>query len=73
MRQAFLPVSGKPLAVFGNGINVTGQGQRDDIGVQSVNDRAGLLARAAVGLLNGHILASFGFPMFGEGCVEFDI
>jgi len=43
------------LAVFGNGINVTSQGQRDDIGVESVNDRAGLLARATVGLFDGRV------------------
>jgi len=66
VRQAFLPVFGDQAAVADQGLYVTGQRQRDHIGVNAVNDRTGLLARAAVRLLDAHVLAGLGLPVFGK-------
>jgi hypothetical protein len=52
LRQALLPVGGDQLALVGDGVDVIGQRQGDDIGLQAVDHRAGLLARAAVRLLD---------------------
>ena len=54
-------------------VGVTGQSQRGYIGVQAVDDGAGLLARAAVRLLDTHVLPGFAFPVLGKGLVEFGI
>ncbi len=71
VRQALLPIRGEEAAFFGNDINVVSEGERDDIGVQAVNDSAGLFAGAAVGLLDDDGVAGLFLPIFGEGGVEF--
>jgi len=60
-------------AGLGHGIDVSGQRQRDDIGLQPVDDRAGLFAGAAVGLLDLELLAVLLFPIRGKGLVDFGI
>ena len=70
LRQALLPGGVEQAAVLGDGVDVVGQGQRHHVGLQPVDDRAGLLARAAVRLLHGHVLAGPGFPAPGELHVE---
>ncbi len=44
-------------AAFGDRIDVVGQRQRDDVGLQAVDHRARLLAGAAVRLLDGDVVA----------------
>ncbi len=70
MRQAVLPVSGNQLRLVMQRVNVIGQRQRDDIGLQAINHRTRLLAGAAVGLLDADGVAGLGLPLFGEGRVE---
>ena len=69
-RQLGLPVLGDLAAVLGDGVDVVGQGQRHHVGVETVDDRARLLARAAVRLIDLHLVASLGLPILGEGRVE---
>ena len=73
MRQAFLPVLRQPLAVLVQGVHVTGQGQGDHVGLQPVNHRTRLLARAAVRLFDAHVLPGFGLPVLDESSVELGI
>ena len=56
VRQPLLPVR-RQQPGLGDGVDVVGQRQRDHVGLQPVDDRARLLARAAVRLLDGHVLA----------------
>ena len=69
VRQARLPVHRQQLAVRCNRIDVAGERERDDVGGQAVDDRARLLARAAVRLLDRDVVARLGFPVLGEGRV----
>ena len=69
MLQALLPVLGHQPAIFDQCIHITGQRQRDHIGINAVNHRPRLLARAAVRLLDRDNLASLGPPVFDEGGV----
>ena len=64
---------GELLGVFVQGVGVTGQRQRGDIGVQPVNDGAGLFTRSTERLLEAQVLVSLGFPVRGKGLVEFDL
>ena len=73
VRQALLPVFGNPATVGVQGIGVARQGQRGHIGFQPVDDGAGLLARSAVALLDGHVLAGLGLPVLGKGLVELHV
>ena len=57
LRQALLPVGRQGLAEFGDFVDVIGQGQGHDVGTQTVDHPTGLLARAAVGLLDFHRVA----------------
>ncbi len=70
MRQAFLPVRPEQLGLFGDGIDVVGKGLRYDVGFEAVDHRPGLFASAAVGLLDGDVIAGLGLPVLGEGGVE---
>src|SRR5439155_7414424 len=54
--KPFLP-AGRDEAAFLDGVDVVGQGQRDDVGLEAVDDRSGLLARAAMRLVDGDRLA----------------
>jgi hypothetical protein len=49
--QAALP-GGIEKAASGNGVDVVGEGERDDVGVEAVDDGARLSARSAVRLLD---------------------
>ena len=69
MGQALLPVGGDQLALLVEGVHVVGEGQGDDVGLEAVDHRAGLLAGAAVGLLDGDHLVVAVLPVFGEGGV----
>ena len=73
MRQLLLPVRREPAAVFHQCVGVAGQRQRDHVGIQAVDDRAGLLAGAAMRLFDGDVLTGGGFPVFGESGVVFDV
>ena len=73
VRQALLPILGDPATVGVQRIGVARQRQRGYVGVQPVDDGAGLLARAAVALLDGHVLAGLGLPVLGKRLVELHI
>ncbi len=48
----FCQSAGSSFALLGDRVDVVGQRQRDDVGLQAVDHRARLLARAAVRLLD---------------------
>src|SRR5947209_2592347 len=50
----------------GKHINVIGQCEGDDIGLESVDDRTGLCARTAMREADLHIHAGLGFPILRE-------
>ena len=54
------------MRLLGNGVNVVRQRERDDVGLQAVNDRARLFAGAAVRLLDDDGVAGFVLPVFRE-------
>ena len=58
------------LRVLDDGVDVAFERQRHDVGVEPVDDGAGLLAGAAMRLLDGHGLAGVGLPLGGESGVE---
>jgi hypothetical protein len=66
LRQALLPVLGQQLAELADLVDVAGQGQGHHVGLEAVDHRAGLLARAAVRLLHGHRLVALGLPVLAE-------
>ena len=72
-RQALLPVGRHQTAVLDQGIHVRSQTQGHHVGIQAVDHRAGLLARAAMRLLDRHILTGLGLPVLGEGLVVLHI
>ena len=72
LRQPALPVLGD-LALLRDGVDVVGQRQRHDIGIQPVDHRARLLARAAMRLVDPQRIAALGFPVRGERLVVLDI
>jgi hypothetical protein len=73
VRQALLPVGLEPAAVLDQCVGVPGQRQRGHVGIETVDDRARLLARAAVRLLDRHVLARLALPVPGKSLVEFDV
>ncbi len=48
VRQALLPIFIDQIAARRDGIDIVRERQRDDIGFQSIDDRAGLLGGAVV-------------------------
>ena len=68
--KRFCQSAGKQPGVLGNRVDVVSQGQGDNVGLQSIDHRAGLLAGAGMGLLNGDRLAGLRLPVFGEGLIE---
>ena len=62
--------AGHLAGLLGDRVDVAGERQRHDIGVEAVDDRAGLLARAAMRLLDRDVFAGLGLPVGGEGLVE---
>ena len=69
MRQPRLPVPGQQSAL-GNRIDIVRQRQRDHVGIEAVDHRTRLLARAAMRLLDLQIVAGFRLPLPGESLVE---
>ena len=70
VRQAGLPVFREGLAQLGDFVDVTGQGQGDNVGAQAVDYGTALLARATVGLLDLDVVTRVGLlPVVGELCV----
>src|SRR6202023_2983139 len=67
--QAALP-GGGPQAGGGDGSDVVGQVEGDDGALEAVDDRARLLAGAAVRLLDSHLLAGPRLPGTGERGAE---
>ena len=65
-----LPVGRNEAAVLGELIDVAGERQRHDVGLEAVDHRARLLARAAVRLLDRDVFAGLRLPVLGEGGVE---
>ncbi len=57
--------------MLGKLVHVASESERHDIGVETVDNGARLLARAAVRLLDGHVFVGGRLPVLGEGCVEF--
>ncbi len=68
--QTGLPVGRQRPCLLGDLVDVVGQRQGDHVGLQAVDHRAGLLARAAVRLPNGHVLSGLALPVGGELGVE---
>ena len=66
----FCQSAGQQLAVLGDRVDVGGKRQRDDVGVETVDHRARLLAGAAVRLLDRDLLAGLRLPLLGERRVE---
>jgi hypothetical protein len=71
MWQAFLPIGRDELGFFANRIDVISQRKRDHISFQTIDHGPRLLARTAVGLLDGERIARLGFPVFRKSGVEF--
>ena len=72
LRQPLLPVRGDQ-ALGGDGVDVIGQRQRDDVGLQAVDHGARLRAGAAMRLLDLDALAGFLLIGRGERLVEIRI
>ena len=70
MRKLGGPVFGQLVGLVGDLVDVACQRQGHDIGLQTVNHRAGLLAGAPVRLIDGDRLARPGLPVGCEGGVE---
>ena len=68
--RRFCQSAGDQLAVLGDRVDVVGERQRHDVGLEAVDDRARLLARAAVRLVDGDVVAGLRLPVLGEGRVE---
>ncbi|MFT3784724.1 MAG: hypothetical protein QM770_00975 [Tepidisphaeraceae bacterium] len=71
--EPLLPVGVDELGLVGDGVDVVAKGERDDVGLQAVDDRPGLLAAAAVRDVHFDVLAGLGLPVLGELGVEVDI
>jgi len=50
-------------------VDVGSEGQGNDVHCQSVDDRSGLLPRAAVRLVDYDLLTCFGFVLFNESLI----
>src|SRR3546814_7836041 len=64
--QPARPIGRQQLAALGDFIDVIGEREGHDIGFEPVNDRARLLARAAVRLLDRQWLTALRLPLLGE-------
>ncbi len=73
MGEPLLPIGGEQTAPRSDGVHVIRQRQRDDVRWQPVDDRSGLFAGAAVGLLYGDGVAGLFLPMPGEGSIEIGV
>ena len=56
--------------LLGDGVDVGGEREGDDVGVEAVDHRARLRAGAAVRGLDAQRLAGFGLPIGGEGLID---
>ena len=54
-----LPIGGDEFRLLSNFVNVVGERQGHDISFQTIDDRAGLLCGATMGLVNGDDPAVF--------------
>ena len=68
-----MPILREQACQFGDLIDVVGDCKRDDVGLQAVDHGAGLLAGAAVRLLDRHRRTSLFLIMLREVSVEFFI
>ena len=73
MRQPALPVGGYKPPLDGELVDIVRQRQRGHVGVDPVDDRAGLLARPSVRLVDGDRVPCLLLPIFCEGLVVFDV
>ena len=64
------PVGRNQLAGRHQRVDVVGERQGDDVGLEAVDDRARLASRAAVRLVDGDVLPGLGLPLLGEGDVD---
>ncbi len=69
--QTGLPVGRQQIGLVVNRVDIVGQPQRYDVGLQSVDHRARLFARAAMGLVDCHHLAGLRLPIGGKCRVVF--
>ena len=67
--QPLLPVGGEQ-ATFGQRVDIGGQRQRHDIGLQPIQHRAGLRTGAAMRLVDGDALPGLALPVGDEGAVD---
>ncbi len=70
VRQPLLPVGRDLARLGGDRVDVGGERQRHDVGLQPVDHRARLRAGAAVRVLDRHRLAGLRLPVGGEGGVD---
>ena len=73
VRQAPLPGGLQTLAEHADRVDVVSERQRHDVGVEAVDHRARLRARASMRLLDRDLLAGLGLPMRREGRIEFAV
>ena len=71
--QRAAPVGADLAGRLGDGVDVGLKRQRDDVGLEPVDDGAGLLAGTGMGVLDAHRLALRLLPVFCEGGVELAI
>jgi hypothetical protein len=68
--QSLLPISYDETAVVMERIDVGLKTQRNNVSLQSVDDRSGLFCRAAVRLLNCELVAGLLLVLLAERLVE---
>jgi len=66
VRQARLPVGRQQLGLFRDRVDIVGQRQRDDVGVDTIDDAARLCAGATVGQFDRDLFAGLLLPVLGE-------
>ncbi len=72
-RQALLPVGRQQIAVVVQRVDIRGDAERGDVGVEAIDDFARLRGRPAMRLLDRDRLAGFCPPVGGEFLVELSV
>ena len=73
VRQSFLPAGGDEVAAFVQRVDIRRERECDHVRLQSIDDRASLLARAPVRLLDRHLRAGRVFVMLAERLIEIGV
>ena len=73
MRQALLPSARNELRDFMERVDVRGEGERHDIGLEPVDHAAGLFTGTSVGLFYNDRVAGLDFPVRSKSRVELGV